>query len=61
MRRNKKIVDEGLFRSQQVFQRNNQNSQENPPDKIYSGNTTDGIYVKNLLTEYISQNLPDCY
>ena len=53
----KKGVDEDLFQSQQVFQRNIQNSQENLPDKIYSGNTTEGIHVRNLLKEYISQNL----
>ena len=43
--RNKKGVDEDLSQSQQVFQRNIQNSQENLPDKIYSGNTTEGIHV----------------
>ena len=59
--RNKKGVGEDLFQSQQVFQRNIQNSQENLSDKIYSGNTTEGIHVKDFLTEYISQNLPDCY
>ena len=59
--RNKKSVCEDLFQSQQVFQRNTQNSQENLSDKIYSENTTEGIYVRDLLTEYISQNLPDCY
>ena len=59
--RNKKGVDEDLFQSQQVFQRNIQNSQENLPDKIYSGNITEGIRFRNLLTECISQYLPDCY
>ena len=59
--RNKKDVNEDFFQSQQVFQRNIQNSQENLPAKIYSGNTTEGIHVRNLLTEYMSQNLPDCY
>ena len=49
-----KSADEDLFQSQQVFQRNIQNSQENLPNKIYSGNTTEGIHVRNLLTEYIS-------
>ena len=53
----KKSVDEDLFQSQQVFQINIQNSQGILPDKIYPGNTTEGIHVKNLLTEYISQNL----
>ena len=57
--RRKKVVDESLFQSQQLFQRNIQNNQENLPDKIYSGVTTDGIYIPNLLTEYISQSLSD--
>ena len=59
--RNKKRVDEDLFQSQQVFQRNIQNSQENLTDKMYSGSTTERVHVRNLLTEYIGQNLPDCY
>ena len=59
--RNKKDVDEDLFQNQQIFQRNIQNSQENLPDKICSGNTTEGIHVRNLLTEYNSQSLLDCY
>ena len=59
--RNKICVDEDLFQSQQLFQRNIQNSQENLPDEIYSANATEGIYVRKLLIEYISQNLPDCY
>ena len=59
--RNKKCVDEDHFQSQQVFQRNIQNSQENLPDELYSANATEGIYVRKLLTEYISQNLSDCY
>ena len=59
--RNKKGVDEDLFQSQQVFQINIQNSQENLTDKMYSGSTTERVHVRNLLTEYIGQNLPDCY
>ena len=55
----KNVVDESLFQTQQLFHRNIQNNQENLPDKIYSGVTTDGIYVRNLLTEYISQSLSD--
>ena len=54
-----RILD--LFQNQQIFQRNIQNSQENLPDKICSGNTTEGIHVRNLLTEYNSQSLLDCY
>ena len=58
---NKQSIDEDLLESQQMFQRNVQNFQENHPDKIYSGNTMEGIHVRNLLTEYIGQNLPDFY
>ena len=59
--RNKKCVDEELLQRQQTFQRNVQELQENLPDKIYSGNTAEGNFSRNLLTEYISQNLPDSY
>ena len=59
--RNQKGVDEDPFQSQQVFQRNIQNSQERLPDKICSGSTTEGVRVRILLTEYISQSLPDCH
>ena len=34
-----------------------ENSQENLPDKIYSGRSPG----QELLTEYISQNFPECY
>lgn len=59
--RNKTGIDEVVFQNQQVFQKSTQLLQENLPDPIYSGNNIEGTYVRNLLTDYISQNLPDSY
>ena len=59
--RNKQGIDGELLQIQQTFQRNVQKSQKNIADKIYSGNTAEGIVIRNLLTEYVRQNLPDCY
>ena len=57
---NKKVLMSIFSKVNKCF-RNIQNSQENLPDKIYSESTTEGVHVRNLLKEYISQNLLDCY
>ena len=43
------------------YQSNLEMEQVDLSDKIYSGCTSEGYLIRNMLTEYVTQNLPDSY
>ena len=57
----KSYIDEDIVRSHMQYQSNLEREQANLPDKIYSGCTSEGYLIRNMLTEYVTQNLPDSY
>ena len=58
---NQVYLDEELERAQIEKNRADADIFSNIPDPIYSGTTTEGQEIRDLLTSYISQNLPDSY
>ena len=57
----KSYIDKDIVRSHMQYQSNLEREQANFPDKIYSGCTSEGYLIRNMLTEYVTQNLPDSY
>ena len=57
----KSYIDEDIVRSHMQYQSNLEREQANLPDKIYSGCTSEAYLIRNMLTEYVTQNLPDSY
>ena len=49
---------------ERVYLKKNREDAENfsnIPDPVYSGTTVDGQYIRDLLTSYVSHNLPNQY
>ena len=57
----KSYIDEDIVHSHMQYQSNLEGEQANLPDKIYSGCASEGYLIRNMLTEYVTQNLPDSY
>lgn len=56
---NKMYVDETLVRKQIVLSIQNEINYKNIPDPVYSCTTAEGEVVRKILTENISNNIPD--
>ena len=57
----KSCIDEDILKAQIESNMRDTDLYKNIPDPIYSGTLSEGQNIRNILTKYIKQNLPDEY